>query len=101
MPETMAPPKKRTARPAPAAPLPKTGDVALLKKVARSHNLTDESWDHIVKVLGRLPTMTEVGIFGVMYSEHCSYCSSKPYLKTFPTTGKHILVPAGKENAGL
>jgi len=40
-------------------------------------------------------------MFGVMYSEHCSYASSKIYLKTFPTKGKHVLVPAGKENAGL
>ena len=73
----------------------------MLKRVAKSHNLTEESYAHIVKVLGRQPTLTEVGIFGVMYSEHCSYCSSKPYLKTFPTQGKRILVPAGKENAGL
>ena len=75
--------------------------VAVLKRVAKSHNLTDETYTHIVKILGRQPTLTEVGIFGVMFSEHCSYCSSKPYLKTFPTSGKHIPVPAGKENAGL
>jgi len=42
-----------------------------------------------------------MGIFGVSWSEHCSYASSKPYLKTFPTSGARILVPAGKENAGL
>ncbi len=76
-------------------------DVALLKRVARSHNLTDELYERIVRILGRQPTLTEVGIFGVMYSEHCSYCSSKPTLKLFPTKGKRILVPAGKENAGL
>jgi phosphoribosylformylglycinamidine synthase len=76
-------------------------DEALLHKVARSHNLSDDEFAHIVKVLGREPTLTEVGIFGVMYSEHCSYCSSKPYLKTLPTSGARILVPAGKENAGV
>ncbi len=76
-------------------------DAALLKRVAKSHNLTDENYRHIVKVLGRQPTVTEVGIFGVMWSEHCSYCSSRIYLKQFPTTGKRVLVPAGKENAGL
>ena len=76
-------------------------DVRLLKRVAKSHNLTEENWKQILKVLGRLPTLTEVGIFGVMFSEHCSYCSSKPYLKTFPTKGARILVPAGKENAGV
>ncbi len=76
-------------------------DVGLLKRIARSHNLTEETYAHIVKVLGRQPTVPEVGIFGVMYSEHCSYGSSKPYLKRFPTKGKRVLVPAGKENAGL
>ena len=55
----------------------------------------------MVKVLGRQPTLTEVGIFGVSWSEHCSYASSKPYLKLFPTKGKRILAPAGKENAGV
>ncbi len=78
-----------------------TADVRLLKKVAKSHNLTEENWKQMVKALGRTPSLTEVGIFGVMFSEHCSYCSSKPYLKTFPTKGRHILVPAGKENAGV
>jgi phosphoribosylformylglycinamidine synthase len=77
------------------------GDVALLKRVAKSHNLDDAAYARIVKVLGRQPTLTEVGIFGIMWSEHCSYASSKPYLKTFPTQGPHILVPAGKENAGV
>ena len=81
--------------------MPDAADLALLKRVAQSHNLTKETYAHIVKVLGRQPTVTEVGIFGVMFSEHCAYSSSKPYLKLFPTTGKHILVPAGKENAGV
>ena len=76
-------------------------DAQLLKRVAKSHNLTDEAYQRIVKVLGRQPTMTEVGIFGVSWSEHCAYSSSKPYLKTFPTRGPRILVPAGKENAGV
>ncbi len=80
---------------------PATIDVALLKKVAASHNLTPALYDGIVRLLGRQPTLTEVGIFGVMYSEHCSYGSSKPYLKQFPTKGKRILVSAGEENAGL
>ncbi len=83
-----------------AAPKP-AADLAMLKRVAKSHNLTEENWKQMVQALGRTPTLTEVGIFGVMFSEHCSYCSSRPYLKTFPTKGKHILVPAGKENAGV
>ena len=73
----------------------------VLKQVARSHNLTEENFRNIVRVLKRQPTLTEVGIFGVMYSEHCSYCSSRPYLRNFPTKGPRVLVPAGKENAGL
>ncbi len=72
-----------------------------LRAVAASHNVTNEQYDGIVKILGRTPTLTEVGIFGVMYSEHCSYCSSKPYLKTFPTEGDRVLVKAGEENAGV
>ncbi|HEX9779610.1 MAG TPA: phosphoribosylformylglycinamidine synthase subunit PurL [bacterium] len=72
-----------------------------LRAVARSHNLTPASYAHIERVLGRRPTLTEVGIFGVMYSEHCSYGSSRPYLKTFPTAGPRVLVGAGEENAGV
>ena len=75
--------------------------MATLKRVAQSHNLTDEEYTRIVRVLGRQPTLEEVGIFGVMYAEHCSYASSRPYLKQFPTRGSRILVPAGKENAGV
>ncbi|MBI2093924.1 MAG: phosphoribosylformylglycinamidine synthase subunit PurL, partial [Candidatus Omnitrophica bacterium] len=69
--------------------------------MARSHNLTDEQYAHIVRILGRQPTLTEVGIFGVMMSEHCAYASSRMYLRQFPTRGPHVLVPAGKENAGV
>ncbi len=70
---------------------------ALLKKL----NVTPEEYERIVKLMGRAPTLTELGIFSVMHSEHCSYASSKIYLKTFPTKGKHVLVPAGEENAGV
>ncbi len=54
-----------------------------------------------MKILGHQPTVTEVGIFGVMWSEHCAYSSSKIYLRKFPTKGKRVLIPAGKENAGV
>ncbi len=70
---------------------------ALIKK----HNLTQEEYERILKILGRTPTITELGIFSVMWSEHCSYRSSKVYLRTFPMRGKRVLIPAGKENAGL
>ena len=91
---------KTRKRVGPATAQPDAGSLATLKQVAKSHNLTDEAFERIVRVLGRQPTLTEVGIFGVMHSEHCSYASSKRYLKTFPTKGKRVLVPAGKENAG-
>ena len=92
----------RNGSPRPTSPVPRPSeDLALIKRVAKSHNLTEENYRHIVKVLGRQPTLTEIGIFGVMFSEHCSYSSSKPYLKLFPTSGPRILVPAGKENAGV
>ena len=91
--------------PRPPTPDPRTAlrgsDPAVLRRVARSHNLTDEAYERIVRILGRRPTITEIGIFGVMWSEHCSYCSSRPYLKQFPTKGPRVLVPAGQENAGL
>ncbi len=94
--------RRKTAIPNSEFRIPNSpADLALLKRVAKSHNLTEDHYRHIVKVLGRAPTLTEIGIFGVMYSEHCSYCSSKVYLKTFPTKGARVLVPAGKENAGV
>ncbi|HWN85094.1 MAG TPA: hypothetical protein VNN99_08085, partial [Vicinamibacterales bacterium] len=51
------------------------------------HGLTREEFDKIVGMLSRQPTMTELGIFSVMWSEHCSYKSSRVHLKTLPTTG--------------
>ncbi|MEI9866010.1 MAG: hypothetical protein WDN00_15950 [Limisphaerales bacterium] len=51
------------------------------------------------KILGRTPSYTELGIFSVMWSEHCSYKNTKPLLKTFPTKSPKILVGAGEENA--
>ncbi len=73
----------------------------LLRRVAKAHNLQNEQYDHIRRILGREPTLTEVGMFGVSWSEHCCYASSKVYLRLFPTTGTHILVRAGQENAGV
>jgi phosphoribosylformylglycinamidine synthase len=63
------------------------------------HNLTQEEYDRIVESLGREPNLTELGLFSVMWSEHCSYKSSKLYLKTLPTQGKRVLQGPG-ENAG-
>ncbi|MCS7091469.1 MAG: phosphoribosylformylglycinamidine synthase subunit PurL [Verrucomicrobiota bacterium] len=65
------------------------------------HNLTPEEYDRIVQILGRTPTYTELGIFSVMWSEHCSYKNTRPLLKQFPTRSPRVLVGAGEENAGI
>jgi phosphoribosylformylglycinamidine synthase len=66
---------------------------------AAVHQLTDEEYQKIVSLLGREPNWTELGIFSVMWSEHCSYKSSKVHLRKFPTTGERVLQGPG-ENAG-
>jgi phosphoribosylformylglycinamidine synthase II len=64
------------------------------------HGLSLEEYEMIKKILGRKPTYTELGIFSVMWSEHCSYKNSIKILKTFPREGEHLLAKAGEENAG-
>jgi phosphoribosylformylglycinamidine synthase len=68
-------------------------------KLAREHGLTDAEWERILAILGRAPTFSELGIFSVMWSEHCSYKSSRVHLKTLPTQAEHVLVGPG-EGAG-
>jgi phosphoribosylformylglycinamidine synthase len=68
--------------------------------VAKEHNLTEFEYDRIVALLGRDPTLTELGIFSALWSEHCSYKHSKPVLKTFPTQGPQVVQGPG-ENAGV
>ena len=63
------------------------------------HGLKEEEYDRILRILGREPTLTELGIFSVMWSEHCSYKSSRVHLKTLPTTGRRVVQGPG-ENAG-
>jgi phosphoribosylformylglycinamidine synthase II len=65
-----------------------------------AHNLTTEEFTRITELLGREPTLVELGIFSVMWSEHCSYKSSRIHLKRLPTTGERVIVPPG-ENAGV
>ncbi len=69
--------------------------------VVAKHGLTPEEFERIRKILGREPNFTELGIFSVMWSEHCSYKNSRRELKKFPTSGPNILVKAGEENAGV
>jgi len=69
--------------------------------VAAKLGLTSEEFDKICSVLGRTPNFTEVSVYSVMWSEHCSYKNSIKYLKTLPRDGGRLLVAAGEENAGL
>uniref|UniRef100_A0A7V2ZL67 Phosphoribosylformylglycinamidine synthase subunit PurL n=1 Tax=Ignavibacterium album TaxID=591197 RepID=A0A7V2ZL67_9BACT len=70
-------------------------------ELALEHGLTEEEYNRVLKILGRTPTFTELGIFSVMWSEHCSYKNSIAQLKTLPRSGGRLLVAAGEENAGL
>ena len=70
-------------------------------QLAREHGLSDDEFNRILEILGREPNYVELGIFSVMWSEHCSYKSSIKMLKTFPREGSRLLVEAGEENAGL
>src|SRR5688572_5180448 len=63
------------------------------------HGLTAEEYERIVTLLGREPNLTELGLFSVMWSEHCSYKSSRVHLRTLPTEGPRVLQGPG-ENAG-
>src|SRR5271170_5281324 len=74
---------------------------AITPELVAKHNLTPEEYAHAVEILGRTPSYTELGIFSVMWSEHCSYKNTRPLLKTFPTKSPKILVGAGEENAGI
>src|SRR5215510_7106913 len=69
-------------------------------EVVASHGLTPEEYRKIIKLLGREPNHTELGVFSVMWSEHCSYKSSRQYLKRLPAEGPHVLQGPG-ENAGV
>ncbi|PWW82996.1 phosphoribosylformylglycinamidine synthase II [Prosthecochloris marina] len=69
--------------------------------LAKEHGLNEEEYRNILDILGRNPTFTELGIFSVMWSEHCSYKNSIAVLKTLPREGGALLTSAGEENAGL
>ncbi|MDA7577961.1 phosphoribosylformylglycinamidine synthase subunit PurL [Flavobacteriales bacterium] len=68
---------------------------------AKEMGLRSEEFERITEILGRTPNFTELSVFGVMWSEHCSYKNSIVWLKTLPKEGPHMLVEAGEENAGL
>jgi phosphoribosylformylglycinamidine synthase len=74
---------------------------AVDRALALDHGLTEREYDEICDRLGRTPTFTELGIYSVMWSEHCSYKNSAALLKTLPTEGDQLLAEVGEENAGL
>jgi phosphoribosylformylglycinamidine (FGAM) synthase-like enzyme len=76
-------------------------DPAITPELIQKHNLTPDEYQRIQDILGREPNYTELGIFSVMWSEHCSYKNTRPLLKGFPTKSPKILVGAGEENAGI
>jgi phosphoribosylformylglycinamidine synthase subunit PurL len=69
--------------------------------LAKELGLQEDEYNRILQLLGRTPTYTELGIFSVMWSEHCSYKNSILQIKTLPRSGGKLLVSAGEENAGL
>jgi hypothetical protein len=76
-------------------------DPAVTPELVSKHGLTSDEFSRIKSILGREPNFTELGIFSVMWSEHCSYKNSRLELRKFPTTGPRVLVKAGEENAGV
>jgi phosphoribosylformylglycinamidine synthase subunit PurL len=76
------------------------GEPQVTPEMVREHNLNELEYGRIVAMLGRPPTLTELGVFSALWSEHCSYKHSKPILKMFPTTGPQVVQGPG-ENAGV
>src|SRR5213594_755671 len=74
--------------------------VAMTKDLIAQHGLTEEEYQKVISLLGREPNLTELGMFSVMWSEHCSYKSSRTFLKKLPTEGLHVIQGPG-ENAGV
>ncbi len=89
-------PKQQVQPAAGAVPTPTTITPALLKQ----HSITAEEYERIEKAMGRVPSLTELGIFSVMWSEHCSYKSSRVHLKRLPTESPLVVQGPG-ENAGI
>jgi phosphoribosylformylglycinamidine synthase len=76
------------------------GETAITAEVVAEHGLTPEEYRRAVGIMGREPNLTELGIFSVMWSEHCSYKSSRKWLRLLPTTGPRVICGPG-ENAGV
>ncbi len=75
-------------------------ETTITPEIVEQHNLSPDEYEKIKSIMGREPNLTELGVFSVMWSEHCSYKSSRVHLKRLPTTGERVIVPPG-ENAGV
>lgn len=73
---------------------------AVRSKLLRKHKISEDEYTRVIEIMGRTPTFAELGVFSSMWSEHCSYKSSRVHLKRFPTSGDQVVVPPG-ENAGV
>ena len=83
------------------APIPNPqSPTPITKEVIADHGLTHDEYERVVHILGRAPNLVELGIFSVMWSEHCSYKTTRKWLRLFPTTGKQVICGPG-ENAGV
>ena len=76
------------------------GDPEIDAALVSEHGLTDGEYEKVLSILGRTPSWTELGVFSVMWSEHCSYKTSRRFLSTLPTEGEQVLQGPG-ENAGI
>ncbi|MGR3780360.1 MAG: AIR synthase related protein, partial [Albimonas sp.] len=77
-----------------------SAEPAVTQALAADHGLTAEEYQRILDLIGRTPSWTELGIFSAMWNEHCSYKSSKKWLRTLPTEGPQVICGPG-ENAGV
>jgi phosphoribosylformylglycinamidine synthase len=75
-------------------------DPEITQEIDANHGIKPDEWERLLGILGRMPTFTELGIFSAMWNEHCSYKSSKKWLRTLPTTGPQVICGPG-ENAGV
>jgi len=75
-------------------------DIEITPELVKEHGLKPDEYQKILELIGRVPTLTELGIFSAMWNEHCSYKSSKKWLKTLPVTGPRVIQGPG-ENAGV
>ena len=78
-----------------------SADPAITPELIAEHGLTAEEYERNQEIVGREPNFTELGIFSVMWSEHCSYKNTRALLKGFPVESPRVLVGAGEENAGI